>query len=184
VDRDTLKIQESDEIIRPVRFSVEDNHRAFEEWGFNCGPGALCAVLNLTPDEIRPKLGSFERKRYTDPELMLEVLARCGADYSQIFESDDPSDRLPPVSHGLVRIQWGGPWALPGMPMFDRYRKTHWIAIRNGNRDVFDVNAMSVGGWLPYNEWTNHLVPWLCGLAVPEWDGTWWATHAIEVKPR
>lgn len=51
----------------PLRFGVDEAQAASDEWGFNCGPAALCAVLGLTPAELRPHLGDFERKRYTKP---------------------------------------------------------------------------------------------------------------------
>jgi len=52
---------------RRAVFGVQEANAASEAWGFNCGPGALCAVLDLTPDELRPKLGDFEAKGYTNP---------------------------------------------------------------------------------------------------------------------
>lgn len=171
------------ETIRPVRFSLEDTIAAGTEWGMNCGPGALCAMLGLTPGEIRPLMGNFESKGYTDPKLMFEVLARSGVGFERTFRSDEPGE-MPPVTHGLVRIQWSGPWVAPGTPMMDRWRKTHWIGMRADSSDVFDINAMCVGGWLPFAEWSQKLVPWLCGECVPEWDGTWWPTHVIEVQPK
>lgn len=166
---------------RLVRFTIDDAQRASDDWGFNCGPGALCAVLHLTPDELRHQMGDFERKGYTNPKLMLEVLHRAGACFRQAFRSDDPSE-IPLVQYGLVRIQWGGPWTRPGVPMAARYRRTHWIAMRDG-REIFDVNAMCCGGWISFREWHDELVPWLCRQAVPKWDGRLWATHAIEVEP-
>ena len=170
---------------RPLRFTLEDARRASDEWGFNCGPGALCAVLNLTPDEIRPKLGEFESKGYTNPTLMLAVLDRVGAKYQQTYRADIPKG-WPQVKYGLMRIQWGGPWTKPGVPMRARYRQTHWIGVRGGlllsESEVFDINAVNVGGWIPFANWADKLVPWLCAECVPKWDGTWWPTHAIEVE--
>ena len=32
-----------------MRFGLEEAQAASDEWGFNCGPGALCAVLGKTP---------------------------------------------------------------------------------------------------------------------------------------
>lgn len=164
--------------LRPIRFSLEEASNA--GWCFNCGPGALCAVLHLTPSELRPLMGDFESKGYTNPTLMLEVLNRAGAKYRQTYRSDEPHG-FPSVNHGVVRVQWGGPWTKPGVPMRARYRQTHWVAMRDNSREVFDVNAMCVGGWLPFQEWHKELVPWLCKNLVPKWDGNWWPTHAIEV---
>ena len=82
---------------------------------------------------------------------------------------------------GLVRIQWGGRWTNPGVPMRVRYRHTHWVAVGNG--EVFDINAICVGGWMPWDEWQDELVPWLMREGVPGHNGTWWPTHALEVMP-
>ena len=171
--------------VLPVRFGVEDAQKASDEWGFNCGPGALCAVLDLTPAELRPHLGDFEQKRYTNPTMMSAVLYRVGAKASQVYRSDDPRfPGWPKLQHGLVRVQWGGPWTKPGVPMAARYRKTHWIAMRKGGAEVFDINALEWGGWLPLDAWCHELVPWLCADCGPQWDGTAWPTHALEVAPK
>lgn len=173
--------------IRPVRFSRDDAVKA-GEWKFNCGPGALCAILHLTPDEIRPIMGDFERKGYTNPTLMFDVLRNAKAKFRQIYRKDDPAEAMTTVTrmqHGLVRVQWGGPWTKPGVPFGARYRQTHWIGVRKNAApapEIFDINAICAGGWLSYREWREQLVPWLCKEVVPKWDGTLWSTHAIEVE--
>jgi len=40
---------------------------AWDVWGCNCGPGAIAAILNMRLDEVRPLMGDFESKRYTNP---------------------------------------------------------------------------------------------------------------------
>lgn len=167
-------------MIRPLRFTLDDAENA--GWCFNCGPGALCAVLNMTPAELRPLMGDFESKGYTNPTLMFDVLGRAGAKFRQTYRKDEPYG-MPIVDHGLIRIQWGGPWTKPGVPMRARYRQTHWVAARNKSAEIFDINAMCAGGWLKESEWALQLVPWLCKEVVPKWDGTFWPTHAIEVEP-
>lgn len=54
--------------------------RAYDAWGCNCGPGAIAAIMNMRLDAIRPLLGDFERKRYTNPTLMWEILDRYVVD--------------------------------------------------------------------------------------------------------
>lgn len=176
-----------------VRFSRDDAERASVSWNFNCGPAALCAVLDMTPGEIRPHLLDFEAKGYTNPTLMTDILRGLGVRYRQVYRSDE----APSVSQALalcavfsetvtapfllIRVQWGGPWARPGVPMRVRYRQTHWIA-QTGDH-AFDVNAMCVGGWIPIPEWSRELAPWLIRECCPNGDGTWWPTHALEVWP-
>lgn len=137
--------------------------------------------MGLTPEELRPQLGNFEQKGYTNPSLMREVLQRVGVRYELVYRGDEPIPEFPPLTHGVMRVQWGGPWTQPGVPMRARYRQTHWVAVASAH--VFDVNAMCVGGWLPLDEWALQLVPWLIREAVPKGDGTWWPTHAWEVSP-
>lgn len=164
----------------PVRFSAEDAWRASDEWHFNCGPGALCAVLDMTPDELRPRLLDFESKGYTNPTLMTDVLSGMGVPHRQVYRADEPRG-MPALSHGLMRVQWGGPWTRPGVPMRARYRQTHWVAMRNAGLEVFDINAICVGGWIDFKQWSEQLVPWLIRECCPKSDGTWWPTHALEV---
>jgi hypothetical protein len=106
---------------------------------------------------------------------------RAGAQYRQVYRSD-VKGRIPIIKGlGLIRVQWGGPWTKPGVPMRVRYRHTHWAAIRNNNTEVFDINAMCVGGWMKTSEWEYQLIPWLIKECVPKADGSWWITHALEV---
>lgn len=166
-----------------VRFTSEDARRAGDEWGFNCGSAALCAVLDMTPEEIRPHMLDFESRGHTTPTLMLDILKHLQIQYRQIYRSDNPSGVVA-LDYGLMRVQWGGPWTKPNVPMRARYRHTHWVGVRysDSKREVFDVNAMCAGGWLPWLEWAGQMVPWLLEQECPKGDGRWWPTHAIEVS--
>lgn len=163
-------------------FTQDEADAAGDAWGFNCGPAALCALLGLTPAELRPHLGDFERKRYTNPSLMFATLRRLWVRFRVAGAAgvSAPGPAWPRI--GLVRIQWGGPWCQPGVPIPARYRQTHWVACLNGEfevgRLVFDVNGC---GWGRFDKWRDLLVPWLIQEAVPRGDGTWWPTHAVEV---
>ena len=166
-----------------LRFTFEEACNAWDG-KFNCGPSAICAALNLTPDELRPLMGDFFQKGYTNPTLMFETLDRCKAKYRRTYRNDSIQSMhdFPKLDHGLVRVQFGGPWTRPGVPMRVRYRKTHWVAARRQSTDIFDINAMCTGGWMPFGEWANKLIPWLIDQCHPKADGTWWATHAIELS--
>lgn len=164
-----------------IRFTAEEVSRAHAAWGFNCGPAAMAAILGLTPDELRPSLLDFERKGYTNPMLMKSILGHLGVRFHQVYRSDNPGELA--LIYGLMCVQWAGPWTRPGVPMRVRNRKTHWVGVRtrNNQSDIFDINAMCVGGWLPLQEWSAELVPWLMREVVPDGDGKWWPTHGIEV---
>ena len=184
-----------------VQFDLDAARAASDEWGFNCGPGALCAVLGMTPEQIRPHLLDFETKGYTNPSLMANILRGLQVPFRRVFEQlggcrrDDLKTPTYPAD-GLVRIQWDGPWCDQGRPAVARYRHTHWVAMREKRvrvwvakrtepflaREVFDVNAMYVGGWLSWDEWENELTPWLIGRCEPKASGHWWPTHCWEIE--
>lgn len=167
----------------PVHISMEDGERAFNEWGCNCGPAALAAIMSLTLDQVRPHMGDFEKKRYSNPTLMYAALDSVGARWRKL---DCPRCDWP--IYGLCRIQWEGPWTQPGVPIRVRYRHTHWIAVQHpvGARaaGIFDVNCLANGsGWTDEKSWRENLVPWLLEECVPRADGKWHITHSIEVDP-
>lgn len=158
-------------------FTAQDAERASDEWGANCGPGALAAIAGLTLDQIRPHMGDFERKGYTNPTMMQAALrSLCLVTKTTIGRPAWPS-------HGLARIQWEGPWMAEGVPIGARYRATHWVAARRlaAGVMIFDINAIDEGGWIPAQLWADDLVPWLLKQCQPRANGKWHITHAIEV---
>ncbi len=165
----------------PPKFSAADAERAADEWGMNCGPGAIAAIFGLTLDQVRPFMGDFERKRYTNPTLMFDTLHRL---YKAGICRGWRKEVKAWPTYGLVRIQWEGPWTNPGVPLRARYRHTHWVAAASfdGDVGVFDINCMSNGsGWTSLYHWRTGLVPWLLEQCVPRASGGWHITHAIEV---
>lgn len=169
-----------------VRFSAEDANKANEQWKFNCGPGALCGVLGITPEELRPHCGDFESRGYTNPTLMKAILKNLNVKARQIFQSDtEPAiGSIQWPTYGVVRVQWAGPWTAKGVPIAARYRKTHWIGYQSGaglKADVFDINAMTAGGWVSFTTWSMSVVPWILKNCVPESNGRWWPTHCYEI---
>lgn len=166
-------------IVAP-RFTAEDADRAYDEWGANCGPGAIAAICGLTLDELRPHMGDFERKHYTNPTLMWAVLDSLKADWVQV----KPPGRWP--EHGLCRVQWHGPWTAPGVPPRVAYRHTHWVGAAtrsDGQVGVFDINAIGNGsGWSSLRDWERIVVPYILKECVPRASGTWHLTHVVEVR--
>lgn len=168
-----------------LKLTVENVQAAADAWDFNCGPGALCAVLGLTPDEARPHIeaSGFAAKGFMTPTMIVQALKAAGAVFEQrsVVRS---FGKLPSLENGLVRIQWGGPWMAPGVHYAAAYKATHWVAVRRreGSElpDVFDVNG-TCAGWMPHIQWADKLVPWLLAQLQPRWDGTFWPTHGIEV---
>lgn len=174
--------------MKPLRMTEAAAREAQEAWGFNCGPGALCGLLDVTPAEIRPHLLEFERKRYTNPTLMEDILRRLAVPFRVGYRGDIPHPQPETVlpAFGLVRIQWSGRWTRRGVPMRVRYRRTHWIAVRDcqpgeacGGKMVFDVNGVGEG-WITFHVWRTQLVPWLIAGIDPQIEG-WWPTHCLEI---
>ena len=163
---------------RPIRFTVQDADRAFDEWGANCGPGALAAILGLTLEEVRPHIVGFEKKRYTDWKMMVAALETLKAD----FRALEPP-RLP--SYGLARIQWEGAWTAPGAHWAARLRHTHWVGsmiVEGAGIGIFDINAINNGsGWSSLENWEGIVVPYILSTCEPEADGKWHVTHALEI---
>ncbi|HEX4302855.1 MAG TPA: hypothetical protein VHZ78_08675 [Rhizomicrobium sp.] len=158
-------------------FTLEDAIRASDEWGANCGPGALAAIMHLTLEQVRPHMIGFEGKGYTNPTMMFDALRSIGRHWRRT------DVRWP--RYGLARIQWEGPWTKPGVPLRARYRQTHWVgsARSNGETGIFDINAIGNGtGWCSEVIWANSLVPHILKECVPRADGRWHITHAIEVE--
>lgn len=182
-----------------VPFNLEDAQRAGDDWGLNCGPAAVAAVCGLTLEQVRPLLGDFEKKRYTNPALMWQILRATGRHWKKNTLQQCSSEHQGSLAfpqYGLARVQWEGPWTAPGVPMRVRYRHTHWVGgALIDPRDwttpgweeprIFDVNCMCVGGWVPFSEWSESVVPWLLKECEPKANGRWHLTHVVEIeRPR
>lgn len=174
-----------------LRFTQADAERASDDWGCNCGPSALAAVTDRTLDEIRPLMGDFEKKRYTNPTLMFECLKRAVPDNRFFWNIEG----MP--TYGLLRVQWEGPWTQAGVPIRARYRHTHWVGIHQPDimgvrfpgkispaAGIFDVNAMNSGGWIAYSDWAATLVPHILENCVPRANGRFHFTHRVQIGDR
>lgn len=162
----------------PLRFGLEEMERAADDWGANCGPGAIAAATVKTLDEVRPHIPGFEAKRYTNPTMMLDALNALGVRWKKAIRHNVWPN------WGVARIQWEGPWTEPGRPARAAYRYTHWVAACGFPRPIhiFDINAIAVGGWVPLQHWEQVTVPWLLPQISPRATG-WRITHALEIRP-
>lgn len=170
-----------------LRFTEADANRASDEWGANCGPGAIAAVCGLSLDELRPHLGEFEAKGYTNPTLMWQVLGNLGVDFKVRTHQHNPFAReIDWPAFGLARVQWCGPWTGPKVPARVAYRHTHWVAALRIEGEpepaVFDINAMRADGWIRLSMWRDTLVPWLLEQCEPKASGEWFLTHSVEIR--
>ena len=152
-----------------LAFTEADAVQAYREYGFNCGPAALCACLEMAPDQVRPHLGDFKHRGYMNPTMMGKALDSLQHRWQSVRAI---------AGRGIVRIQFGGPWLKPGVPPAAAYQHTHWIAClkENGCSWVYDIN----GGWMSRERWTSEVIPLLVADNRRR-DGTWFPTHRWEV---
>lgn len=172
-----------------TRFNLADLERANDDWGCNCGPGSLAAILDLTLDEVRPL---FEPGRpfsgYTNPTLMFSALRVSRRRHHEIGPQPwAAAVGRPWPQLGICRVQWGGPWMAPNVPAAARYRATHWIGVCRVQHgvNVWDVNLIGnelhSDGWCPLEWWSATLVPLLTS-DIKRADGRWHITHSVEVE--
>lgn len=167
----------------PAPYTVDEAQAAADGWHFNCGPAAYGAVTGKGLAEIHEafSLAGFIEKGYTNPLMMRNLTRGISRPVAEYAGPERPESWTYPA-FGLVRIQWGGPWTRPGVPMRARYRATHWIAVDGEHH--FDVNCLCVGGWVPRAEWETQVAPWIIRECQPKGDGSWWPTHLWEVQRR
>lgn len=159
-----------------LKFGLEDQKRAWEESGANCGPGTLAGICGSTPRDAVGILGAeFERRRATTEIMLREGLKALGVSWR---------DREPGwPEYGICRIQWDGPWIEDPDP-FEKLGHSHWIGAATRDLSspmIFDINAISVGGWISLREWDQVLRPWLLGIAEPDAPGGWWISETLEI---
>lgn len=159
----------------PLSFSTADLQAARAAWGCNCAPAALTACLGWTLDAIRPHLGSFESRRFMNPTDMQAAIESTGFAWHRA----DPRRFLP--THGVVRVQWGGPWLFSNVPKAAAYRYTHWVASKWIGDQVwfFDVNS----GWETLKSWEGETRPRITA-SIKRADGSFSFTHRWEVRRR
>jgi hypothetical protein len=154
-----------------LAFTAEQTQQAFDEWGCNCGPGALAAMTGTTPNFVRPHILKFNERRYTNPKMMLAALESLKVPHKK----EKPAAPHMMSAYGINRIQWEGPW-------YGRfaYHKTHWTGsmIWECRMFIFDINS----GWTTQQEWEAKTVPELTAL-YKRATGAWHVTHWISLWP-
>ena len=167
-------------------FTWEDANRAQEEWGANCGPGAVALMLGWTLDEIRPYMGDFEKKTLHQHHAHAPGAGQYRRHLEQGQTKVNPDNGWP--EFGLVRIQWHGPWM---NHWAGKQRHTHWVGAATcqstGTVLVFDINTLSEineTGGCTLDRWRMSIVPWILQHCEPKADGKWSITHAIELDLR
>lgn len=166
--------------IPPLRFDASGAQSLFDTYGPNCGPcgpGAIAAIAGVTLEDAIDAVGpKWLHLKGTTEVMLTQALDRLGQRWTQTSPTH-------PV-FGLTRIQWDGPWLRDTDP-FEKYRHSHWVGIARSDHThlVFDINAISAGGWISFVEWDAHLRPWLLGRTEPQATGGWLISDTYEVDP-
>jgi len=181
----------SDRFIR-LPFTRDEADAAHAQWGCNCGPAALAAVLGVSLDTVRRATDAvgFGTRRYMSPTMMQQAIAKAGATYTANRIAGVLLQSMHFPRRGLARIQWEGPWTKPGANPKWAYHYTHWVAswVRDGvtkwdkaaailDPVVFDIN----GGLMLLSEWESEVVPAITA-SIPRADGEWNVTHSWELN--
>lgn len=163
---------------------------AYQDWGMNCGPAALAAILDKPFNHVREAVESvgFAEKKYMSPTMMRKAIRLVGG---EIVGEQNPlalknanSNKVTFPLCGLARIQWCGPWTDNVGRVKWAYKHTHWVAAcrllgdLKGDLVIFDVN----GGARLYDDWKVRVVPTILAECVPRNNGEWYLTHSWEIE--
>lgn len=79
--------------------SPEEVLQAEKDWGANCGPVALAEICGVSLNEVRDHLDGFDKKKYTNPQMMYKALDSIGVDWKKA------KSPLTWPTYGLIRVQ-------------------------------------------------------------------------------
>jgi len=160
-----------------ILYCPSDVEAAYQEWGANCGPAALAAVLGVPLARVRRLFPEFARKPWVNPSTMWTALSLARRPARKLGQ------QWP--AYGLCHIQWEGPWLSPGVPIGAAYRHTHWIGAATspaGRPMIYDINA---DAWLTMASWEQEVVSLITEM-MPRATGGWhirWSCAVEEKEP-
>lgn len=160
-------------------FGLQEAIEAEHQWGANCGPGAIAAICGITPADAVAAIPNFSKKRYTTELMLQDALDSLNVRWKQAYPTWP--------QWGFARVVWSGPWMTDPDP-FVALSHSHWVGVyqSEGELAIFDINAISAGGWISWAEWHGSLVPWLLSHAEPE-AGRFFCIHEayeVDAPPR
>lgn len=173
--------------IPSLEFTQEDAERAWREWGMNCGPAALAAIMSFRLNDARRIVETvgFAQKKYMNPTMMMQAVQLSGSvvvnqrrRYTKPLLLEEQVEKEFP-EHGLARIQWSGPWTEPGANERWAYSYTHWVASwrMGGWTLIYDIN----GGMMNFRDWRANIVPHIIST-IKRADGNFFVTHSWEIE--
>jgi hypothetical protein len=153
-----------------------DLETAYQEWGANCGPSALAAIVGSPLFAVRSYFPDFAKRRYVNPTHMQAAIGRTGRRGILTPRLDAGRGRAAP-RHGVAFLQFSSK-KIDAMPIGVQYRYTHWVAVEGERRCrmVYDCNH---DGWMPWGDWWAEYMP----LFYEENDAdSVWCRTAYEVQ--
>lgn len=151
-----------------------------------CGPATVAALLHRPLAAIRDAFPLQRPGRtWTNARQMKAALDHLGVRWAaRPYASADTTTahRLWPEGHGVVLIQFEGPWSSYRVAM----QHTHFIGVSPvgtpAERWVFDVNAVDFnGGFMPFAMWEQRVVPMLVQDHRRR-TGGWWVRESFGLE--
>jgi len=159
----------------------------------SCGQTAFAALLKKPLADVRVAFPPHTRVNFTQMRTALRTAAVSfdSTGYTLAGHSTAPGYRSHCwPQHGLMLLQFSGPWEAPGVPVAASLKATHWVAVTpleggapDGEPWVFDVNALADNmnhGWLPRSYWEAKILAPLIA-SFKRATGGWWVRASIEV---
>ena len=155
-----------------LRFGAPCYFKAMNEWGCNCGPGALAAMTISSLDQARLALSRCgDIKGFDECGHTKETLMKVGLERLSFSIRENKSNVWP--KYGLVRVVWHGPWNDYGKGNFWPPHHSHWVGsvMTHEGLMIFDINAIVVGGFINMAFWEDVVIPDI--LKDIDADGSW-----------
>lgn len=149
-------------------FIPSDIETAYEEWGANCGPCALAAIVGKKLSEVHPHLAEFAKRKYMNPTHIKNALESMGIAFRSL------GAHFP--QNGLAFVQWSG---FEKRPVFVQYQHTHWIAVKDGQ--YFEINTPPGDNWVSPALW-ERVMPAFIAEHIKGATGSYFVRTGIEIQ--
>jgi hypothetical protein len=163
-------------------YTPPDVDQAHAEWGANCGPAALAAIIGSPLAAVKDAFQryGFGQRGYCNPSQMVQAVRDLGhsAELTRHARTGIRGREFP--QHGVVFLQFTSEY-IDCLPIPAQYRLTHWIGMHSFGGDslcVYDVNS----GWEPWQDWCVEVWPRLAAANRNATES--WTRSAYEIRRR
>jgi hypothetical protein len=177
--------------VSSLLYEPSDVDEQWKEWGANCGPSAIAALVGREVKDVRAAVehaagGEKSKKKGRSGRWLGYMHAGHLISVLQAFGLDPKRTNFAPKQgrwprKGLAMIQTEGPWCHPPAKPTARFRYTHTVAVIDAGPPlgvlVYDGNAE---GWAKEEWWAEHVMKKLVKL---EKGATGWhITTTLEIN--